>query len=109
MSWGTKGLDADADNTNTLAREWKLIKYIHVIKYLIWNIILASVLVSLGQYQQYKFWLTFALVTMVGLTLTIKTFIGLIYLLIYRCRSISFGNDPRIDIPSRVTDIVKKY
>ena len=109
MSWGTKGLDVNSDDTNSLAKEWKLIKYIHVVKYLIWNLILAAVLCSLGEYQQYKFWLTFALVTMVGLTLIIKTFIGLIYLLVYRCRSFGLSNDPRIDIPSRVNQIIKKY
>jgi chitin synthase len=48
MSWGTKGLEAESGDANTLAKEWKLIKYIHVVKYLIWNIILAAVLVSLG-------------------------------------------------------------
>ena len=46
---------------------------------------------------------------MVGFTLIIKTFIGMIYLLVYRCRSFGLSNDPRVDIPSRINQIIKKY
>lgn len=48
ISWGTKGLDAASSSGDGLADEWRLLKIIHVSKYMIWNIILAAVLLTLG-------------------------------------------------------------
>jgi chitin synthase len=48
ISWGTKGLDTGSTKNANLKDSWKLIKFVHVFKYLFWNIIFASILLTLG-------------------------------------------------------------
>jgi len=49
ISWGTKGLDSEGSGTNGAVKGgWKLLKFVHVFKYVIWNIIVSAVLLTLG-------------------------------------------------------------
>ena len=50
VSWGTKGIEQTSGKHANLQKKWRQIKFIHVVKYLIWNIILSSVMLSLGDY-----------------------------------------------------------
>lgn len=109
ISWGTKGLDSSASGSSGLADEWKLIKFIHVAKYMIWNIILAAVLLTLGEGYQTKFWVTFGMVCLIGLSLGIKVLIGILYFLVYKCRSYTTSQEPNIISSSRVDKLVKQY
>jgi hypothetical protein len=109
ISWGTKGLDATSSSSSGLADEWRLLKIIHVMKYLIWNIILAAVLLTLGENYETKFWVTFGMVCLIGLSLGVKVFIGIMYFLVYKCRSYTSSTAPNVNTKSRVDRIAKSY
>lgn len=53
ISWGTKGKDADVDNTqNIKAINWKKIKILYVSKYVIYNCFLGFVLIKVGTFSR---------------------------------------------------------
>lgn len=54
FSWGTKGLDADDKSASYKTEKNKIQKYVHVFKFLLWNIIVAVVLCILIEYDQSK-------------------------------------------------------
>ena len=109
ISWGTKGLDAKPTQSQKLLDSWKLIKFVHVAKYVIWNIIIAAVLLSLGANYRTRFWVTFGMVCLIGSTMAIKVMIGIFYMIYYKCKRPSFGKNPKPNSKSRINDVIKKY
>ena len=94
ISWGTKGLDSRPKNSSKLQGAWSLIKFIHVGKFVIWNIIVASLLLTLGNNSLYRFWVTFGLVCIITATQAIKVIIGMFYMLYYKCVGPSLNTIP---------------
>jgi chitin synthase len=85
ISWGTKGLDGAATADKGLLDSWKLIKMVHVGKYVIWNVILAAVLLTLGAGYEFRFYITLVLVSMIAVSLSVKVIVGIFYMLAYKC------------------------
>ena len=108
ISWGTKGLDSSA-GTSALSDSWRLIKFVHVAKYVIWNIILAAVLLTLGSTYVNRFWVTFGMVCLIGASLAVKVFIGVFYMLKYRCIGPSKGDYPSVKVTSRINAIIRHF
>ncbi len=48
ISWGTKGLDSIESSNSKLKDSWRLFKFVHVGKYIFWNVILSTILLSVG-------------------------------------------------------------
>ena len=110
ISWGTKGLDSSTSSTvKGLADEWRLLKFVHIAKYVMWNIILASILISLGEGYATKFWVTFGMVCLIGSTMAIKVFVGIFYFLLYKCRSNNTLKEPKINTRSRIDNLIKVF
>ena len=88
ISWGTKGLDSDAGGkTKSLQDNWKKIKFLHVSKFVFYNSIFGFVFIMLADTYILRFILTFVIMVILGLTLFLKVFLGLIYIIQYRCGS----------------------
>jgi chitin synthase len=87
ISWGTKGLDTNSGKNANLIGSWKLIKFIHVFKYVLWNIIVAAVLLTMGSGYQTRFFVSFAMVCLIGSTMALKIFLSLLYLLRYKTKA----------------------
>lgn len=91
ISWGTKGLDTEVGKSKLgLQNSWKKIKYIHVFKFVFWNIIMAAVLLSVGGGQDKesftpRFYLTLGIMCLLAFTLLMKVLLGTIYMIQYRC------------------------
>ena len=85
ISWGTKGLDSKPKQNPQMLNSWRLIKLIHVGKFVIWNVIVASILLTLGNDSQSRFWVTFGLVCLISSTQAIKVVVGMFYMLYYKC------------------------
>ena len=109
ISWGTKGLDSTSPTAVGLAEEWRLLKFVHIAKYVIWNIILAAVLLTLGEGYATKFWVTFGMVVLIGSTMCIKVFVGIFYFFVYKCRSNYSLKEPKINTRSRIDNLVKIF
>jgi len=87
ISWGTKGLDSGgSDKNKNLADSWKLIKMVHVAKYVFWNIVVGVVLLSLGSSYVPRFYITFAIVIMMAATMGIKITVAVGYLVYYKMK-----------------------
>lgn len=88
ISWGTKGLDASSSGKNAHLKEsWRIIKFIHVSKYVFWNIVCGVLLLSFGASYLPRFFITLAIVIIIGVTMLIKVLLGAIYMVKYRCSS----------------------
>ena len=91
ISWGTKGLDTEVGKKKMgLQNSWKKIKYIHVFKFIFWNIVAAAIMLSNGGGQDIesyepRFYLTLVIMILLAFTLFIKVFLGTIYMFRYRC------------------------
>lgn len=110
ISWGTKGLDTGSDKNANLKGGWKLLKFVHVTKYVIWNILLASVLLTLGSSYTARFFVTIGMVILIGMSMSIKVFVGVIYMLYYRCKSFSFSKKkPNASVSSSIGRTIDKY
>jgi hypothetical protein len=109
FSWGTKGLDADASEATELSQSWKLIKFIHIAKYFIWNIIIAAILLTLGANYDRRFYVTLVMIFLVFSSMFVKVFIGIIYMLIYKCRSPSLSRTADLSTTSRIDEIISHY
>ncbi len=110
ISWGTKGLDASSSKNANLKNSWRMIKFIHVAKYLIWNIIVSTVLITLGNNFFYRFFVTFVLVCLIAVTMSIKVVVGCLYMLFYWCRTVSFFKQkPVLNSNSRIEKIIEYY
>jgi len=87
ISWGTKGLEGGSDKNAGLKDSWKLIKYVHVGKYVLWNIIASAVLLSLGSDYIPRFFVTITMVIIMAITLSVKIIIAIIYMISYKLSS----------------------
>lgn len=67
-----------------MADDWKKIKLIHVSKFVLYNLVVGFLLLLFGDLYVIRFWLTFAIMILLGFTLAIKVILGGIYLLCYR-------------------------
>lgn len=110
ISWGTKGLDTGSDKNANLKGGWKLLKFLHVTKYVVWNIVFASILLTLGSNYTARFFVTIIMVVIIGMSMSLKVFVGIIYMFYYKCKSCSFGNKkPNINIKSTVARTIEEY
>lgn len=69
---------------------WKQIKFLHVAKFVFWNIFISCVLLKIGGGHadgdfDSRFFLTFGIMGVLTLTLLMKVVIAVVYLSIYRC------------------------
>ncbi len=88
ISWGTKGLDSESNKKNAkLKDKWYLLKMVHVGKFILWNIVLSGVLLSVGSSYKPRFFITIIMVSVIALTLGFKIFIALIYMIVYKIES----------------------
>lgn len=83
ISWGTKGLDSGVDKNASLKDSWKLIKFIHVVKYVAWNVILGSVLLTLGASYTPRFFITITMVVLIGTSMAVKVFLSCFFMVGY--------------------------
>lgn len=110
ISWGTKGLDAGVSNQNSALKDsWKLLKFVHVGKYVIWNIIVGVIILSFGSSYTPRFFITIIMVALMASSLGIKIFVGCIYMIKYKLST--FGccqpeRPPIIHEKSRIADIM---
>ncbi len=73
--------------------DWKKIKLIHVSKFVLYNVIVAFILILEGDNYVLRFWMTFSIMILLGVTLFFKVFLGAIYLIGYKCcKSIKIEN-----------------
>lgn len=86
ISWGTKGLDSASPSSSGLGESWKLIKMVHVAKYVIWNVILSAVLLTLGAGYKTRFYVTLGLLGVIAVSFSVKATIGIGYMVYYKCR-----------------------
>lgn len=84
ISWGTKGLESGNSKQSKLQEKWKMIKLIHVVKFVIWNVAASVVLLSFAQLPVPRFYITFVLMMLIILTLLFKIIVGMIYLVVHR-------------------------
>jgi chitin synthase len=85
LSWGTKGLDNSGGGKDTsILDSWRIIKTIHVGKLVFWNVITAGLLIHFGSDYLIRFYLTFALMVLIGGTMALKVFLAIAYFIYYR-------------------------
>lgn len=66
--------------------DWKKIKLIHVSKFVLYNILVAFfLLLFCGNNYVGRFWMTFAIMILLGITLVFKVLLGALYLIGYKC------------------------
>lgn len=106
ISWGTKGLDAGSDKNASLKDSWKLIKFVHVVKYVAWNVIIGSVMLTLGASYTPRFFVTITMVVLIGASMAIKVVLSCIYMIGYWMTYRSGNRDPIISCKSKVNAIV---
>ena len=88
ISWGTKGLDSGGSAKNsTLKDSWSIIKHIHVVKYVLWNIIIGTTIISLGSSYTPRFFITIIMIAIMGASLSMKIFIGMVYTIKYKLKN----------------------
>lgn len=94
ISWGTKGLNNDGSGRNKdMMDDWKKIKLIHVSKFVLYNILVAFLLLLFGDNYVVRFWMTFSIMILLGTTLVFKVLLGAVYLIGYRlCKSVKIEN-----------------
>lgn len=110
ISWGTKGLDGTVATDKGLQDSWKLIKLVHVAKYVIWNIILAAVLLTLGAGYEFRFYITLVLVSTIAVSISMKVIVGICYMLAYKCGNSCLEKKiPKFGEESRIGDIISHY
>jgi hypothetical protein len=91
ISWGTKGLNEQGNRQSKLQEKWRLIKLIHVGKYVFWNIVGSVLLLSFSQMYYPRFYISFAIMILIVLTIGIKILIGFAYLISYKCKGCCQG------------------
>ena len=79
-------------------------------KYVIWNIIIAAVLLTLGASYVPRFFVTILMVVLIGFTMSIKVFVGAAYMLVYWCKSDSVKNKKVVlKTDSRIGKVIDSY
>ena len=77
---------------------------------MVWNVVVASVLLTLGGNYITRFWVTFGLVCLITATQAVKVVIGLFYMLYYKCKGPSIQKTPeKPERYSRMDKIIKQY
>jgi chitin synthase len=110
ISWGTKGLDSGSGRNADLMHNWRQIKFVHVGKYVIWNVILATVLLTLGSSYATRFFVTLVMVGLITSTLIIKVVVGLGYMFSYRFKTCCFEKKkPSLRSTSRITAEINRH
>jgi hypothetical protein len=56
----------------------------HVSKFVLYNLVAGFLLILYGNLYVIRFWLTFAIMIILGVTLSLKVFLGAVYLICYR-------------------------
>jgi len=96
ISWGTKGLDGGASNqSSSLKDSWKLLKFVHVGKYVFWNIIVGVLILSFGSSYTPRFFITIIMVAVMASSLGIKILVGCIYMIKYKLSTIGCCQEER--------------
>lgn len=83
ISWGTKGLDSDNNTSNKLRYKWKIIKLIHVGKFMFYNILLSAILINVSSDQQTNKIISQIILCLVTSLILLKMLIALVYLVMY--------------------------
>ena len=113
ISWGTKGLDSAGSTNSKLKDAWKLIKFIHVAKYVCWNIIVGVVILSLGSSYTPRFFITIIMIAIMGASLSLKIIVGIGYMIKYKlsnCLCCCVNEEPpQLMERSRVQDLIDSY
>ena len=109
ISWGTKGLDSGSDKNANLKDSWKLIKFVHVVKYVVWNVILGVVLLTLGASYIPRFFVTIIMVCLIGVSMSVKVVLACVYMLVYWCKYHTKEGKPTLTYKSSIDDMLKKY
>lgn len=86
ISWGTKGLDTSSTSDSSLKGSWKLIKFLHLAKFVIWNIIISTAALTLGAYYVQRFFITMGMACLIAALLLIKVFVAVFYMISYKLR-----------------------
>lgn len=85
LTWGTKGLDTENNKRNAeLTNSWRVFKFLHVSKYLGWNIVLSALLLSFGSAYTPRIFITIIIVTIMALSQSLKILIGCFYMITYK-------------------------
>lgn len=87
ISWGTKGLVGNVTGNWQLKNSWKLTKYFHVTKYLLWNVVISAILLSFGSEYTSEFIITIIAVVLMGFSLSIKILLAVIYMVSYKLKT----------------------
>ena len=85
FSWGTKGLDAQKNKNLEIMSTWKWLKYVHVLKYVVWNVVFGAVLLTLGSGYTPRFFVTIGMVAIISLVMFIKILLACLYMIKYWC------------------------
>ena len=116
ISWGTKGLDADSSRNSPWKNSWRLIKFICVGKYLLWNIGIGLLLINVGDEYETRFFITITMFGIVTGLVGVKIIIGCLYMIKYKlsmikCRNLFKKNEiNNITIEkSRIRDLLANY
>jgi len=109
ISWGTKGLDSGSTKNANLKDSWKLIKIVHVVKYVVWNVILGVVLLTLGASYTPRFFVTIIMVVLIGVSMSVKVLLACFYMLVYWCKYHHKDGLPNLGVESRITKVTKRY
>lgn len=84
ISWGTKGLDSGSGGNSKLKDSWRLIKFVHVAKYAIWNMIVGTILLSFGSSYTPRFFITIIMIGIMGSSLSLKIIVSIVYMIKYK-------------------------
>jgi hypothetical protein len=110
ISWGTKGLDEGSEKNSDLKESWKQLKFVHVTKYILWNVIFSSILLTLGASYTTRFFVTLTMMGIITLSLAIKVIIGIGYMFSYKFKICCFEKKkPTLANKSRVAGVINRY
>ena len=86
-----------------------MVKFVHVAKYVIWNIVGSAVLLTLGSSYVPRFWVTFGMVCLIGASMAIKVVIGILYMIYYKFKRPSLNKYPSVESKSRIEQKMYSY
>jgi hypothetical protein len=96
ISWGTKGRDEELVGETKLKQKWRRIKFVHVFKYIFWNVCLSIGLLSV-EYEYYpRLVITLGIMVLISFILLVKLVLGLVYSFIYQYKQqkVAIVSDP---------------
>jgi len=88
-----------------------LIKFVHVGKYVVWNIVCGVVLLSLGANYLPRFFITIIMIGLMAFSLALKILIGICYMIKYKMMHCYCGRGQEQTEPgqSRIKGIIQSY